>query len=263
MAMDWGHVGTSTLSGAGTGTMIMPGWGTAIGGAGGLALGLLTGGGKKGGKGKSFLQGSPEEHTRTSTLMPEQMGLYNQSINAGMGRGAGGAFGTAADYYRDMLSDNPSDMDAFAAPEMRRYAEDIAPNIAEQYAGMGSGGLNSSGFRNAQNQAGVDLAERLGSIRANLRQNAAQGLTGIGQVGLGNYSKDVMTQPGSEGFLSQIAPALGTSLVSGLGSWFGGKGNKVGANSSPYGTSNPYGTTASPNGWGASNFATSQVMPGR
>ncbi len=192
-----------------------------------------------------FFTGTPEKRENVSTLRPEQEGLYNQLTQAGMGTGAGGAFGTSADYYRNLLSDNPEDMQAFAAPEMRRYFEDIAPNISEQFAGMGSGGLGSSGFRNAQNQAGVDLAERLGSIRANLRQNAAQGLSGIGQLGLGNYSQNMVTQPGTEGLLSQLAPAAGTAIGSfggpaGMalgnmaGSWFNGKGNKVGANTGPY-----------------------------
>jgi hypothetical protein len=204
-----------------------------------------------------FFTGSPERRENVSTLRPEQEGLYNQAVNAGMGPGGGGAFGTSADYYRNLLSDNSADYNAFAAPALRQYNQDIVPGISEQFAAMGAGGsgLNSSGFQNAQIQGATDLSERLGALRANLRQSGAQGLANIGQVGLGNYSQNMTTQPGSEGFLSSAAPAIGTAAGSALGGpiggaignmagqWFGGKGNRVGANTSPYGSS----PRASPN----------------
>src|SRR6185503_11605046 len=108
-----------------------------------------------------FLFGSPETRENVSTLRKEQEPLYQQLTKAGMQKGAGGAFGDAADYYRGLLSDESPDMEAFAAPEMRRYREQIVPELSEQFAGMGSGGLSSSGFRNAQMGAGTDLSERL------------------------------------------------------------------------------------------------------
>lgn len=211
--------------------------------AGGLLPGLASS--KKGG---NFLFGTPETRENVSTLRPEQEGLYNQAVNAGMGSGAGGAFGQSADYYRDVLDNNSDTFDRMAAPELRRYNQDIVPGLSEQFAGMGSGGLSSSGFRNAQVQGATDLSERLGALRAQLRDSAARGLQGIGQTGLQNYSQNMTTQPGSEGFLSQIAPAAGTAIGaffggpmgaasgSSLGSMFSNAfgGNNVGANSDPY-----------------------------
>jgi hypothetical protein len=210
---------------------------------------------------RDFTFGTPEKRENVSTLRPEQEDLYRQAVNAGMNPGAGGAFGTAADYYRNLLSDNSADFDAFAAPQLRQYNEDIVPGISEQFAGMGSGGLSSSGFRNAQIQGATDLSERLGAIRANLRHSGAQGLQNIGEVGLRNYSQNMVTEPGTEGFLSQAAPLVGAGIgflgggpaggAAGYqaGSWlknsFGG--NKVGANSGPYGSGAP---KASPTGGG-------------
>jgi len=203
------------------------------------------------GAAKDFFLGSPEIRENVSTLRPEQEPLYQQAVNSGLNKGAGGVFGESADYYRNNLSDNPSDLAAYSAPALRQYNEEIVPGISEQFAGMGSGGLSSSGFRNSQTQGGVDLAERIAQIRANLRHSSAQGLTGIGQIGLGNYSQNMVTQPGSEGFLSQAAPAIGhaalayatggTSLPASAAMMqsknsFGG--NKVGYNSSPYGGNN-------------------------
>ncbi|HXQ38565.1 MAG TPA: hypothetical protein VN843_31480 [Anaerolineales bacterium] len=211
----------------------------------------------------NFLTGTPEKRENVSTLLPEQEGLYEQLVGAGKGAGVGGAFGTSADYYRNLLNDNSADYQAFSAPMMRQYNQDIMPGISEQFAGMGSGGLSSSGFRNAQVQGTTDLAERLGSIRANLRQAGAQGLQNIGQLGLGNYSQNMMTQPGTEGFLSQIAPLAGTAagaffggpsgaaIGNSLGNWFSGKmggGSSVGANSSPYGSGGPQASPPNLNG---------------
>lgn len=201
--------------------------------------------------------GTPEKRKNVSTLRKEQEPLYQQAVGAGIGPGAGGAFGQSADYYRNLLSDDSADYNAFAAPALRQYNQDIAPGISEQFAGMGSGGLSSSGFQNAQVQGGVDLAERLGQIRANLRQAGAQGLQNIGQTGLQNYSQNQVIQPGSPGLLAESAPLIGTALgafagpagaAAGnlAGNWlskkFGGGsngGNNVGANSSPYGSNGP------------------------
>lgn len=197
--------------------------------------------------------GTPEKRKNVSNLRPEQEGLYNQLIQAGQQPGAGGAFGQSADYYRGLLGDNGADFNAFANPQLRQYYQDIVPNISEQFGGGGGGqgSFSSSGFRNAQVQGSVDLAERLGQIRANLRQAGAQGLQNIGQLGLQNFSQNMVTQPGSSGFLSSVAPAIGGAIGTaiggpvggaigaGAGGLFGGAGgNQVGMNRGPYQSSN-------------------------
>lgn len=214
----------------------------------------------------NFFTGTPEKRKNVSILRPEQEGLYEQLVGAGKGMGAGGAFGSSADYYRGLLGDDSADYQAFSAPMMRQYSQDIVPGLAEQFAGMGAGGLSSSGFRNAQVQGATDLSERLAAIRANLRQSGAQGLANIGQLGLGQYSQNMMTQAGSPGLLGALAPAVGTaigayyggapgaaagsSIGQGIGNTFSGNagssGMRVGSNTSPYG----YGPQASPRMWG-------------
>lgn len=185
---------------------------------------------------KNFWTGTPEERENVSTLLPQQEPLRDQAINAGLNPGAGGAFGTSADYYRNLMSDNPADLAAYSAPMMRQYNEDIVPGLSEQFAGMGAGGLSSSGFRNAQVQGATDLSERLGAIRAQLRQAGAQGLTNIGQIGLGNYSQNMTTKQGSPGFLEMIAPAAGQAAVSYAGGYM-----NPGAGGGGFGKSSPYG----------------------
>lgn len=194
-----------------------------------------------------FLLGTPEVRENVSTLRDEQEPLYQQLVNAGMQRGAGGAFGTAADYYRDLLSNDNADINAFAAPELRRFREQIVPDLSEQFAGMGAGGLSSSGFRNAQMSAGTDLAERLGAIRANLRQSAASGLQNIGSQGLQSYSQNMVTDPGSQGFLASAAPIVGA----GLGFMAGGPAGAMAGAQIGSGAGN----------WFSSNFGPQQQSP--
>lgn len=185
--------------------------------------------------------GSPER--TESRLMDDQMPLYDQLQAALQGNGAGGAFGDAADYFRDLLSDDSTTFDAMSRPELRRFNEDIIPDLSEQFAGMGAGGLSSSGFRNAAVNAGTDLSERLASIRANLRTQGAQGLAGLGQQGLSDFK---VIRPGTSGLVDSIGPAIGTAA----GAYFGGPagaaaGSQLGAqvsNSiSGKGQTSPYG----------------------
>ncbi len=164
-----------------------------------------------------FLTGTAAKNYQISNLGKEQQPGYNQLLSAAQGPGAGGAFGQAADYYRGLLSNDSADFNAFAAPQIRQFNEQTVPGLAEQFAGMGSGGLSSSGFRNATVQAGTDLSERLGAIRAQLRQQGAQGLQGIGQAGLDTGFNTNVREPAQEGFLGQ---GLGTALGA-VGTAFG------------------------------------------
>ena len=184
---------------------------------------MSQGQGSRGGLFQSLF-GKPERNYQQSLLGPEQQSLYSQLLGASQNPGAGGAFGSASDYYRGLLSDDNASIDAFAAPELRRFNEQIVPGLAEQFAGMGSGGLSSSGFRNAAVNAGADLSERLASMRAQLKQQAAQGLTGIGQMGLQKYFENIHRPEtfGLAGGLSEgIGKGLGTAGASFLGSKFG------------------------------------------
>lgn len=197
--------------------------------------------------GGSFFSGTPDTEDFLSRLTPEQQPLATQAIQSGLGKGAGGAFGTAADYYYNLLGNNPQDFEAFAAPEMRRFREETIPGLSEQFAGMGSGALSSSGFRNAAVGAGTDLAERLGNIRAQLRQNAAQGLMGIGQAGLQQFGEPYLAQ-GAPGFFESILPfigqAAGTALAGPAGGLAGGaigSGGQSWLAQSRKGKSSPYG----------------------
>lgn len=160
----------------------------------------------------SFGGGTKDEFKQTRRLRRSQEPLYQQLQESLMNPGAGGAFGDAADYYRDLLNPDSQTAQQMFAPELRRYNEQIIPDLAEQFAGMGSGGLSSSGFRNASINAGTDLSERLGAIRAQLRSQGAQGLANLGQFGLGDFINNVYTQ-GQPGFFESAGPGIANAGI--------------------------------------------------
>lgn len=172
----------------------------------------------------SFWTGSQGKFNQQSLLDKSQQPLYNQLQQANLGPGAGGSFGEAGDYYRSLLQNDNDTFNSFQAPELRRFREQTIPDLSEQFAGMGSGGLSSSGFRNAAVNAGTDLSERLGAIRAQLRQQGAQGLQSLGQQGLQQFNENVYTQgqPGAlQGLFSGLGQGLGMTGGAKLGSLFG------------------------------------------
>lgn len=159
------------------------------------------------------LFGKKERNYQQSLLGQEQQPGYQQLLSSIQGAGAGGAFGNAADYYRDLLSNDSQTANMMFSPEQRRFREQIIPDLAEQFAGMGSGGLSSSGFRNAAVNAGTDLSERLAAIRGQLRQQGAQGLSNIGQMGLGTYNENIH-RPETSGLVGGLFEGFGKGLGS-------------------------------------------------
>lgn len=155
------------------------------------------------------LFGKQERNYQQSTLGPEQQQAYGGLLSSIQGRGAGGAFGQSADYYRDLLSDDSQTANAMFAPELRRFREQLIPDLAEQFSGYG--GIGSSGFRNAAVGASTDLSERLGAIRAQLRQQGAQGLSSIGQMGLGTYNENIH-RPETFGLLGGFVEGAGKGV---------------------------------------------------
>lgn len=186
----------------------------------------------------SFLKGTPGGYKQIDTLSDEQQTLFHQMLQALQGPGAGGAYGDAADYYRSILSGDPEAFKAFEAPERRRFQQEIIPGLSEQFAGMGAGGLSSSGFRNAAVEAGTDLSERLAQIRANLRSGAASGLANLGSQAFQPTFENVYEKPTS-GFLEKAVDLAGQA---GSAYLLGPAGPSVyqGAKSS-FGKSSPYG----------------------
>lgn len=188
-----------------------------------------------------FFTGEKPSYRYVSNLSKEQQPFLSDLLYALQNRGAGGAWGPLADYYQNLMNISPEEFQKFSAPYQREFREQTIPGLAEQFAGMGAGGLSSSGFRNAAVSAGTDLSERLAALREQVRMQGAQGLQGLNQLGLGQYGQTVMEQ-GSPGFLEQFAPAIGA----GIGSIFGTSGPLSNFfKPSTKGKASPYGGQAS------------------
>lgn len=82
----------------------------------------------------------------------------NQSYQAG------------SDYLNNLLSGNPEATAAFEAPYMRQFNEEIIPQLATQFSGLGA--QNSSAFRQALGQQAAGLTERLAALRSGLQMQA-------------------------------------------------------------------------------------------
>lgn len=162
------------------------------------------------------LFGKPEEMQSVSTLTPQQQKIQSQLEQSMQQKGAGGAFGDTADYYRDLLSNDGQTANMFAQPMMRQFNEEVIPGLSEQFAGMGSGGLSSSSFRNAAVNEGAGLSERIGSMRAGLRQQGAQGLQGMGAQSLAQTKENIF-RPETHGFIGNAVNALAGGVGQGLG----------------------------------------------
>lgn len=159
----------------------------------------------------------PSGYKQISTLNPQQQSLFNQQA-----QGLGAIQPQIMQYLQQLLSGDPSASEAFAAPYMRQFNEQIVPGIAERFAGAGA--LSSSGFQQALGQAGAGLAENLASLREGLKFNAAQqGQRGIGD--LLNMNTQALV-PKDQGFLKNLLLSLAGPASSGLSqvfnpfSWF-------------------------------------------
>lgn len=112
--------------------------------------------------------------------------------------------------------------EAFEAPLMRQFQEQIIPGLAERFSGAGAGAQSSSAFQQALGGAGADLAERLGALRGGLQQGAAGQALGYAQAPAEQLSNllGMQTQafaPKQMGFGKQLALGLGGGIGQGLG----------------------------------------------
>jgi len=157
----------------------------------------------------------PEQIQRINPLRPGQEGLYSQLLASTQGPGAGGSFGESADYYRSLLGGEG--FEDFERPLQRQFSEDTLPSIAEQFAGLGAGGLSSGGFAQEAGRASTDLAERIAQLRAGLRQQGAEGLMGLGQRGMQPIDEMVL-RPRQPSLFEQFSTGALPGLAQGLGS---------------------------------------------
>jgi len=107
-------------------------------------------------------------------------------------------------------------MAAFERPAMRQFQEEILPNLAEGFGGLGA--TSSSGAQQTFARAGERLSENLQAQRSGLQQGAVQNLMGILGQGLQGNQQHYIS-PGSQGFLQSIVPGIAGGIGQGGMYW--------------------------------------------
>ena len=156
-------------------------------------------------------------------------------------------YGQGAAYLQNMLSQNPQAYKDFEKPYMEQFNQEIAPGIANRFAGEEN--LNSSAFNNSMAQASRSLSERLAALRSGLQMQALPQALNFAQAPMQNKMSQTQTLLGSQpfsyfqpgqpaqqqpsawsNFIGGLAPGAGYGMVQSMfgggggGGWFGNSG---------------------------------------
>lgn len=175
-----------------------------------------------------FLFGRPGRLEQIPTVTPEQERMYSQILG-----GIGAPLGVGLENLQQLLTRRPEAFEAFQAPAMREFREQIIPEIAERFTGLGA--QRSSVFPQQLGAAAAGLEERLAAQRAGLQSQALQQLMSLLGIGL-QPQFQTMQIPGTEGlaqpFMRGLGTAIGgiggTALTGGLGGLLAGQGFRRG-----------------------------------
>lgn len=119
---------------------------------------------------------------KTPKMMKKGLSFLQKGMLKGPGKSPLEATGTT--FLQNLLGRTPEEqLGAFEAPYLRQFHEEIAPEIAERFAGADA--IRSSGFQNAIMGAGAGLSENLASLKANLINQLLGQQTQAANVGLG------------------------------------------------------------------------------
>ncbi len=169
-----------------------------------------------------FFGGKKGGFEQFPTMGPEQQQLLHQILGIG-----GEGLQQGGDVISQLLGGNQQFLEQMQAPELRRFEEQIIPQLSERFSGAGAGSQGSSAFQQALGGAGADLAERLAGQRAQLgQQGQLSGLQGLMQLlglGVGTQEFGTSFRPDQPGFLQGLAGGIGQGLGAGASGLFLGR----------------------------------------
>lgn len=173
-----------------------------------------------------------------STFSPEQQKaiksvldmFQNQSGNGGSDITQSGGYQTGLNSLMGMFN-NQDFYKQFEAPIMRQFEEQIAPDVANRFGGMGTGGSFGSGFQNQMAREASNLSTNLGALRGGMQMQAIpqllqysqqpfQNMMSLFQGGTQNGTNNIY-QPATMGWLGPLLASLGGGLAGGAGMGFG------------------------------------------
>lgn len=165
---------------------------------------------------KEWLLGSDDKMKKLPTGTPEQgqfhsdiLGQLKQLMNPG------GGYDLAQQYHNNILQPGQEGFQQFLEPYLQQFQEQIAPRIAEQFAGAGA--LSSSGFGQALGGAGAGLQSQLAQLFQSLQQNSAGAQTNQynqqSQQFLNHQPFAYERQKGSAGLLGPLLGAFSAGVA--------------------------------------------------
>jgi len=115
----------------------------------------------------------------------------------------------AYDWYMRILSGDESAFDEFEAPEMERFQQETVPGILERFSYGPNGGMSkgSSALNNSLGAAAKSLSLGLSAQRANLKNQAAQGIEGFANKALQPRTTKYAEEGQSGGWSALAGPA--------------------------------------------------------
>ena len=129
-----------------------------------------------------FAEHVSPEHFHEPKMMKHALGFMDRAVQEGPPISP--VEGSGLTHLQNLLGRTPEEhLKDFEAPYMRRFNEEIAPEIAERYSGANAG--RGSGFQNSIMHAGAGLAENLASLKGNLINQMLGQQTQAANVGLG------------------------------------------------------------------------------
>jgi hypothetical protein len=164
--------------------------------------------------------GTPEQFRQIRTGTPQAEKFQKKLFRSGGGLPKDKLYREGKDFLKDLYSNKPGAFEDFEAPYMQNFQENIMPDIANRFAGMGTGnsGLSSSGFQQTLAQAGRGLQKDLAQMRGGLQmqglgpalQYAQQPISN--QMNAMNWSPYQTTQtprqPGIYDSMAKLAPGV-------------------------------------------------------
>lgn len=179
---------------------------------------------------------------RVSNLSKGQSGFLS-GMYGGEGLESNPNFQQGQDYISKLLSNDPEAFKHFEQPFLTQFNQQIAPGIAERFAGMGTGAgaSSSSGLNQSLAQAGSTLQQQLAQLRGSLQMQALpQNLQYASMPyqqklqGLNVQPYQYYERPGTQGFGTGALSGLAGGFSQGLGQ-MGGQwaGNQMFGSNTP------------------------------
>ncbi len=171
--------------------------------------------------GRSFLGGKQEQQQQIPSLNQEQLGSLTQLMGGQGTTQENPIFQKLTDFLSQVLGGKDAGADDLEQQALRQFREQLIPQIAERFTGLGAGSQSSSAFQQAMGGGAAGIAENIAAMKSG-RQMQAAGLAGpLSQVNfqeqlslLGVRPFENLFRPETGGLLGAMAPGIGQAIGS-------------------------------------------------